>query len=433
MLGVLGIQQVSELFSDIPLKVRSNLELPLGLSEMEVVDRLSGLLRKNATAVETPCFLGAGAYSHYVPSAVGHITSRSEFYTSYTPYQPEISQGMLQSLFEYQSMICELTAMDAANSSMYDGSTALGEAARMCRRLHKGNRFLIPKALNKDKVSVLENYLVGTDVQILRYDYDPRDGCTVLDNVSALLKNEVCGLYAELPGFLGVIDPGIMEMKKMLGEVPLVVGVNPICLGLVRPPGEMGADIVVGEGQPLGSSMNYGGPMLGLFACRQEHVRKMPGRVVGLTADSRGQEAFCLTLQTREQHIRRSAATSNICTNEALSAVAAAVYLSILGAEGLVGLGKRNMERAKRLMNMLDRIDLVKSPLFEAYHFNEFCIELPVRPEKVNKLLLRKGIIGGLPLAEHVPDLPNCMLLASTEMHTDEMQESLVRALKEVL
>lgn len=433
MLSLLGIQKVSELFSDIPLKVRSDLKMPLGLSEMEVVQRLSNILSKNATTVDTPCFLGTGAYSHYVPSAVGHITSRSEFYTSYTPYQPEISQGMLQSLFEYQSMVCELTAMDAANSSMYDGSTALGEAARMCRRMHKGNRFLIPKALNKDKSNLLENYLIGTGVQILRYEYDPRDGCMSLDDFSTLLKNEVCGAYAELPSFLGVIDPSIMEMKKMMGDIPLVIGVNPLCLGLVRPPGEMGADIVVGEGQPLGSSMNYGGPLLGLFACRQEHVRKMPGRVVGLTADSRGQEAFCLTLQTREQHIRRSTATSNICTNEALNAVAAAVYLSILGTEGLVQLAKRNVERAKRLMNMLGRINLVKSPLFEAYHFNEFAIELPVRPEKVNKLLLRKGIIGGLPLAEHIPELSNCMLLASTEMHSDETQEHLVRALKEVL
>lgn len=433
MLDMLGMTQMSELFSDIPLNVRRELELPLGLSEMEVVGRLSNLLRKNATVIDTPCFLGAGAYPHYIPSAVGHITSRSEFYTSYTPYQPEISQGMLQSLFEYQSMICDLTAMDAANSSMYDGSTALGEAARMCRRLHKGNRFLIPNTLNKDKVSVLENYLSGTGVRTLRYDYDPQDGGMIRDDFPALLKNELCGVYAELPSFLGIIDPGIMDIKEMIGDIPLVMGVNPICLGLVRPPGEMGADIVVGEGQTLGSSMNYGGPLLGLFACRQEHVRKMPGRVVGLTTDNKGQQAFCLTLQTREQHIRRSGATSNICTNEALNAVAAAVYLSIMGAEGLVQLGKRNVERTGRLMNMLGDLDSIRSPFFEAYHFNEFVIELPMKPEKVNELLLRKGIIGGLPLAEHIPELSNCMLMASTEMHSDEVQDSLIGALKEVL
>jgi len=434
MLALLGLEDVSELFSDIPAAVRRGLDLPQGMGEMEVVDYLATILRRNATAAETPCFLGAGAYLHYVPAAVEHILSRSEFYTSYTPYQPEISQGMLQALFEYQSLVCEITAMDAANSSMYDGSTALGEAARMCRRLHKGSHFLIPQAMNRDKVSVLENYLTGTGVQLLRYAYDDRDGCIVLDEVSSLLSAEdVCGVYAEMPNFFGVMDPGLMELKDLMGDSPLVLGVNPLCLGVTRPPGDMGADIVVGEGQPLGSRLSYGGPMLGLFACRQEHVRKMPGRVVGLTVDSRGQEAFCLTLQTREQHIRRSSATSNICTNEALNAVGAAVFLSLLGGEGLVELGKRNMERAKRLMGMMGRIDLVKAPRFEAYHFNEFVAELPVRPEKVNRLLLAKGIIGGLPIADHIPGMHNSMLIASTEMHSDQMQDDLVRALREVL
>lgn len=434
MLALLGIQDVSELFSDVPASVRCRLDLPEGLSEMEVVDRLAAILAKNATAAEMPCFLGGGAYLHYVPAAVEHIISRSEFYTSYTPYQPEISQGMLQSLFEYQSLVCEITAMDAANSSMYDGSTALGEAARMCRRLQKGNRFLVPRALNRDKSSVLENYLVGTGVETLRYDFDPRDGCMTLEALSMQIsQNEICGMYVEMPNFLGVMDPSIMELKTMLGEIPLVVGVNPLCLGVTKPPGEMGADIVVGEGQPLGSRLSYGGPMLGLFACRQEHVRKMPGRVVGLTTDSRGQDAYCLTLQTREQHIRRSNATSNICTNEALNAVAAAVHLSILGGQGLAALGRRNIERSRRLMNMLGRIDSVRSPLFDACHFNEFVIELPVKPDKVNRLLLAKGIIGGLPLAEHLPERQNCMLLASTEMHSDQDQDDLVRTLKEVL
>ncbi len=434
MLALLGMNDVSELFSDIPAALRREPDLPQGRDELGVMRELETLLSRNLPASAAPCFLGGGVYHHFIPAAVEHIVSRSEFYTSYTPYQAEISQGMLQALFEYQSLVCEISGMDVANSSLYDGASALGEAARMCRRLRRGTRFLVPAAMSAERAAVLESYLRGSGVESRRYGYGDEDGQMALEDIRRqLAEGDVCGLYAEMPNFLGIMDPGLMELREILGDVPLVIGVNPICLGVAAPPGEMGADIVVGEGQPLGSPLNYGGPLLGLFACRQEHMRKMPGRVVGLTADARGEDAYCLTLQTREQHIRRSRATSNICTNSALGALAAAVHLSLLGAEGLRDLAQKNMERASRLMGLLSELPGVRSPRFNAFHFNEFAIELPLSPEEVSRRLLDEGIVGGLPLGRHLAERKDCMLLASTEMHSDEDQDRLLQALEGIL
>ncbi|MCL1904869.1 MAG: aminomethyl-transferring glycine dehydrogenase subunit GcvPA [Methanomassiliicoccaceae archaeon] len=433
MLERLGFSSAEELFADVPSDVRTKLDIGNGLSEMDTVAKISDMLKKNTTSADVPCFMGMGAYRHYVPATVDHVTGISEFYTSYTPYQPEISQGMLQALFEYQSVICELTGMDASNSSMYDGATALGEAARMCSRMAKGKTFVIPEALSSDKRSVLRNYLIGTDIRTRTYGFDKRTGSLLLEDISdAVNKGDVCGVYAEMPNLFGCLDKNVASIRSKIGDVPLVIGVNPMCLPIVRPPGEIGADIAIGEGQPMGTRLGYGSPLLGMFACRQEHIRKMPGRVVGMTSDADGRTAFCLTLQTREQHIRRSSATSNICTNEALTAVAAAVYAITMGAKGMIDNAKKNMERSKTLMSMLSKVKGVGS-VFDNVHFNEFVIRLSKDPKKVNSELLKKGVIGGVPMKGHVKGMDDCMLVTTTEMHSDEDHKKFVGALKEVL
>jgi len=316
---------------------------------------------------------------------------------------------------------------------MYDMSTALGEAARMCSRISKGKTFLIPEALNAERNSVLENYLTGTGIRTARYGFDKRTGSLLLDDISSeIRKNDVCGVYAEMPNLFGCLDRNVASIKALIGNVPLVIGADPLCMSIVRPPGDMGADIAIGEGQVLGTRIGFGSPLLGLFACRQEHIRKMPGRVVGLTEDTEGRRAFCLTLQTREQHIRRSSATSNICTNEALSAVGAAVYVSVLGAKGMIDIAKKNMERARTLMSMLSRIKGIEI-VFDNVHFNEFAVRLQKDPSEVNKALLKKGVMGGVPLKGHVKGMDDCMLLATTEMHSDSDHKELADALTEVL
>ncbi len=433
MLQEMGLKSVEDLFVDIPKAVRTDgLTLPDGMSELELRRELVSMLSANRTADSHPCFLGAGIYNHFIPAAVRTIVGRSEFITSYTPYQAEISQGMLQSLFEYQSYIAELTAMDAVNSSNYDWSTALGEAATMCHRILPKRTFLIPEAMSWDKRSVLKNYVAGAKLNVVEYSYDPFTGELDLDSIREKMTEDVCGIYAEVPNLFGIIDSQAPKLKQEFPNVPLVVGVNPLSLALVKPPGEYGADIVIGEGQPLGLPMNVGGPSLGLFACRMEHVRKMPGRLIGMTRDQDGRRAFCMTLQTREQHIRRSKATSNICTNEALLAVAVSAYLGMTGSKGLRSLARINMKRTDELMERLADIDGFDAPVFSGAHFNEFVVKTPLRPEKLNKLLLRHGIIGGLPLQKHVPRLTEHMLLTATEMTSDEDMDRLLKALREV-
>jgi len=433
MLKELGIASVDELFSDIPPSVRTEgIPLPPGRSEMEVIRDVRAMLSSNVTAADHPCFLGGGVYNRFIPSAVRSVVSRSEFLTSYTPYQAEISQGMLQALFEYQSYIAELTGMEAVNSSNYDAATALGEAATMCHRVNERRKFLIPRAINCEKRSTLRNYTEGAGMEIVEYAFDPRTGEADLDDLRAKLDGDVSGVYIEVPNFLGIMDRRATELKAELKDALLVVGVDPISLGVLKAPADYGADIVIGEGQSLGSPMNYGGPLLGLFGCRQELVRKMPGRVIGMTQDLEGKRAFCMTLQTREQHIRRSKATSNICTNEALMAVAAAVYLAVVGRDGLRAVAESNMAHARKLRDVLAEVKGVECPVLDAPFFNELPARMPIKPEKLAKVLLRKGIIGGLPLGRHVPELGDCMLFAATELTTDEDIERLAKALEVV-
>ena len=431
MLKRLGIDSVDELFSDIPASVRTDgIPLPPGMSEVEVIREVTDILSANISTYDHPCFMGGGVYHHFIPSAVKAIASRSEFVTSYTPYQAEISQGMLQALFEYQSYIAELTGMEAVNSSNYDAATALGEAATMCHRVNGRRKFLIPELISCDKRSVLRNYVGGAGMEIVEYAYDRRTGEADMEDLRRKADGEVGGVYVEVPNFLGVMDRQATEMKAAIGDALLVVGADPISLGLLKAPGDYGADIVIGEGQSLGSPMNFGGPLLGLFGCRQELVRKMPGRVVGLTRDAEGKRAFCMTLQTREQHVRRSKATSNICSNEALMAVAAAAYLAIVGRDGLKAVARSSMANARKLRDALASVNGVECPVLDAPFFNELPARLPIKPEKMSKVLMRNGIIGGIPLAKHVPEMGDCMLFAATEMTTDKDIEKLVEAME---
>ena len=431
MLKELGVGSVDELFSDVPSSIRTeSAGIPDGLSEMDVMRTVRSMLCTNITVTDRPCFLGGGVYDHFVPSAVTSIVSRSEFLTSYTPYQAEISQGILQALFEYQSFMAELTGMEVVNSSVYDGATALGEAATMCQRINEKDVFLVPRVMSADKRDVLRNYAKGAGIRVVEYDHDLGTGEMDLDDLRSKVDGNVSGIYAEVPNFLGVIDRQVTEMREEFKGPVLVVGVDPISLGVLKAPADYGADIVIGEGQSLGSPMNFGGPLLGLFGCRQEFVRKMPGRVIGLTRDAAGRRAFCMTLQTREQHIRREKATSNICSNESLMAVAASVFLAVTGGKGLATLARRNMERARRTMDAVSAIEGYACPTQGSFHFNEFMVRTPIPPEEVSKRLMRQGIIGGLPLGRHVPSLRGCMLSAATERTTNEHVDRLVAALE---
>jgi glycine dehydrogenase subunit 1 len=432
MLRTMGLRSVEELFADIPADVRiPRLDLPDGLPEDVVVARVNAILSANRTVVDMPTFLGGGSYDHFVPASVRAITGRSEFYTSYTPYQPEISQGLLQALWEYQSLICELTGMDAANTSMYDGSTALGEAARMAYRLRGGRIFLIPRALRHNRRAVLANYVLGTGIEVREIDYDHETGMLDLAKLKQALSPDVCGVYVENPNFFGRFEEQLAEIRASTQAV-FVVGVNPIAQAVIRPPGDFGADIVIGEGQPLGTQMNFGGPLLGMFACRQEHIRKMPGRVIGLTRDANGHRAFCMTLQTREQHIRREKAMSNICTNESLLAVAAAAYLSILGANGLRRVAAENIRRARDLAAAINKIPGFTAPNFRGAHFNEFVVRREKGYADVHRVLLAKGIHGGLPLTRQLSELKDAALFATTGRHTPEAVARLLAALEAI-
>jgi glycine dehydrogenase subunit 1 len=433
MLAFLGLSSMQELFNDIPPQVRVEaLALPPGMGEQEVVEKFDRTLSLNRAADRVPTFLGAGYYDHYVPAAVDAILSRSEFYTSYTPYQPEVSQGMLQALWEYQALVCELTGMDAANSSLYDGSTALGEAAIMSARITGRTEYVIPRAISWEKKAVLRSYAAGPGLRVREVDYDRDVGGLDLGALGQAVGQDTAGVYVESPNLLGVLEEHLEEVREASADAVLTVGVNPISLGILEAPGEAGADIVIGEGQCLGGALNYGGPSLGVFACRQEHVRRMPGRVIGATRDADGRRAFCMTLQTREQHIRRDKAMSNICTNEALMAVGAAVFLALLGRTGLRDLAWRNVRQAKELMARLSRLRGFRVPRFRGTVFNEFTLEAPRPYGEAHRHLLAAGVQGGLPLAPHLPELERCALFTTTERHTREDHEALARALGEL-
>jgi glycine dehydrogenase subunit 1 len=432
MLAAIGASSVDELFADIPAEVLKRYR-PLGLpphSELEVARELGRLAGENLDPREFISFLGGGIYDHFIPAVVEHLISRAEFYTAYTPYQAEISQGTLTWMFEFQTMVCELTGMEVANSSMYDGATALAEALFMASRVTGKRRFLLAESINPFYRQVLKTYAWAADLELRELPYDEQGQLDreALDRALAS-GPEVGGLLIQSPNFFGIIED-LEGLKELLGQALLIVSVNPISLGLLRPPGEFGADIVVGEGQALGNPPNFGGPLLGLFATRQKYLRQMPGRVSGQTVDAEGKTGYVMALQTREQHIRRERATSNICTNEALCALAATIWLSALGREGLRELAELNLQKAHYLAERIGNIRGY-SLKFAGPFFNEFVVQLPKgrRAGQLLEALREAKILGGLDLSPY--GLEDSILVAVTEKRTKEELDLFVERLKE--
>ena len=443
MMREIGIESIEELYADVPQKfrLRRRLNLPDTKSEHEVRRVVEELLSRNDTSLDMLMFLGAGCWPHYVPAAVETIAQRTEFLTSYTPYQPEISQGLLQALFEYQSMICEITAMDVANSSMYDWASALGEAVRMAARLTHRNVALVPKTVHPEGLDTLRTYSEPAGIRVEPLDYDLETGQLDIEDLKEKLSGKTAAVYVENPTYLGFIETQVKEIAEETHdhEALLVVGVDPTSLGVLEPPGEYGADIVVGEGQPLGNQMNYGGPLLGIFACRDDLrlVRQMPGRVVGMTTTVKEEKrGFCMALQTREQHIRRERATSNICSNETLCSVAAAVYLALLGPKGLRELGETIMSKSHYAMQVLGKIDGVKTPVFKAPHFKEFTVNFDGTGRTVSEVhrgLLERQVHGGKDISKEFPELGESTLYCVTETHSKRDIDNLASALQQIL
>ena len=443
MIREIGMKSIDELYADIPEKylLKRPLKLPEALSEFEVRRHVEALLSKNKTCNDMSVFLGAGCWPHYVPAVVREIVQRSELLTCYTPYQPEISQGMLQALFEYQSMICELTDMGVANCSMYDWASALGEAARMAARLTRRSEILIPKIIHPERAATLHVYAEPVGISVKQIAYNSETGQISLEDLRSKISDRTAAVYIENPSYLGFIETQVDEISKETREhgALFIVGVDPTSLGILKPPGEYGVDIVVGEAQPLGNPMNFGGPLLGIFACRDDLklIRQMPGRIIGMTTTlDGGRQGFCMALQTREQHIRREKATSNICSNEALCSVAAAVYMALLGPEGLRELGETLMYKANYAMHLLSEIDCVKTPVFKSAHFKEFTVNFDgtdLSVEKMHEKLLQYGIHGGKDVSKEFPELGKTALYCVTEIHSKEEIERLATALEEIL
>lgn len=446
LLKEIGINSTDELYSDIPKELfnKKELKLPCAHSEYEVFKEVRNVLKKNKTVLDMPTFLGAGVWPHYVPAAVKAIISRGEFLTSYTPYQAEISQGMLQALFEYQSLMAELLEMPVVNASMYDWANALGEAALMAKRLTKKDVFLVPRIIHPERLSTLKTYAEPANIKVVQIEFNKDNGQLDLNDLESKLnefRGNVAGVYIENPSYLGFLETHVDKISNMTheNEALFVVGVDPVSLGVIRPPGDYDADIVVGEGQPLGNPLNFGGPLLGIFATKDDmkFIRQIPGRLIGMTRSEDGKyRGFVMTLQTREQHIRRERATSNICSNEALCAVAAAIYLSLLGKRGIVELGKTILYNSHYAMKKLNDIDGVKAPYFNAPHFKEFLAMFHregIGVEDIHKGLLSRGIHGGKIVKKEFPEFGESMLFCVTEIHTKRDIDMLALVIREII
>tara|TARA_B100000686_G_scaffold346168_1_gene432261 strand:+ start:9481 stop:10845 length:1365 start_codon:yes stop_codon:yes gene_type:complete len=434
MLSRLGVPEIASLFDSIPqaLRLEKPLELPDGLAEAELVAAMRRLQRHNFDPDEYIQFIGAGAYRHFTPSVINHLTSRSEFSTSYTPYQPEVSQGTLQAVFEFQTLVCMLTGMGIANASMYDGASALAEAVLMANRINGKPRVLLSSALHPEYRQVVGTYLRANGMEIREIPYTT-DGKT---NLKALLdgaNGETTAVVLQTPNFFGAVEEytGLGDALKEKNILLIVCVTEGISLGILKPPGERGADIVVGEGQSFGLPVSYGGPYVGFFASRENFIRQMPGRLAGETLDTEGRRAFVLTLSTREQHIRREKATSNICTNQGLCALAATIFLCVMGKKGMREIAEINLKKAEYLKKRLAKINGY-SIRFSAYTFNEFVLECPESAETVREKLLEENIIAGLPLGDYYPELKNGLLLCVTEANTTEEIDRLVDKLEQL-
>lgn len=419
MLETIGADSVEELFFDIPEKVRFKGEYNIKQAKSETVlmKELADLAAKNADLKSNASFLGAGVYDHYIPIIVDHVISRSEFYTAYTPYQPEISQGELQAIFEFQTMICELTGMDVANSSMYDGGTALAEAAMLSAGHTKRKKVLVSQTVHPESRDVLKTYAKGQNIDVVEVPY--KDGLTDIEALKSELDQDVAAVIVQYPNFFGLVEP-LKDIEPLVHDIKaqFVVSSNPLALGVLASPGSLGADIVVGDAQPFGIPTSFGGPHCGFFAVSKKLMRKVPGRLVGQTVDEDGKRGFVLTLQAREQHIRRDKATSNICSNQALTALAASVAMTALGKKGIKEMSVQNIQKAHYAKEAFKKKGF-ELPL-DGYHFNEFVIKLKKPVYEVNESLLEKGIIGGYDLSRSYSELENHMLIAVTELRTKE-------------
>ena len=421
LLAAIGLRNIDELFADIPDGYRNPpLELPAPMSELEIQRELSELAARNRPLASGPSFLGAGSYHHFIPSIVKAIMTRGEFLTAYTPYQPEVSQGTLQVIFEFQTMISALYGMEVANAGMYDGATSVAEAVLMACRVTRRQQVIVADTVSPAYRQVIDTYCQAQGITI---------DVTPADQVTGAITEATAGIVAQYPNFYGSL-----EDLQALGEAAhadgalLVVSADPLAMGMLKPPGEFGADIVTGEGQPLGIPPSFGGPYLGLFSCKQQYIRQMPSRLVGRTTDTEGRTGYVLTLQTREQHIRRERATSNICTNEALYALASSIYLAAIGRNGLRQVAELCYHKAHYAADAIDKLDGYSLPQSEQF-FQEFVVSCPASPAMINRRLMERNILGGFDVSDR---FENGMLLCVTEMNTRDEIDALVSALSEI-
>ena len=433
MLEVVGLHSLEELFSHLPpsLRIRGELSLPSGLSEEELIRVVKRLAKKNKPLSKFNSFLGGGIYPHYIPSPLNHLIGRAEFYTAYTPYQAEASQGSLQAIFEYQTYICLLTGMEVSNASLYDGATSLAEAVLMSLRIKRRSKVLICESIHPEYRAVLHTYLKGSDFLVEEIKFN-RDGFLDLDTLKEKIDDRVACVCIQSPNFFGLIEDleTINEIVKKKGILVILV-TNPVSLAILKEPAKLGADIVCGEGQVLGRACAWGGETFGWLATKRDYLRHLPGRIVGKTVDREGKESFCLTLQTREQHIRREKATSNICSNHSLNAIAGAIYLSLLGKEGLKKVALYSLNLAYYLYRCLEDIKEIKL-VFPSPFFNEFVWQVN-NSYQVWEALYSKSIIPGLMLEKFYPQLKDCILTSCTEIKTKEEIDDFVMCLKEVV
>ena len=431
MLEVVGVKSVSELFKDIPDKFDVDISIPESKDEFSVLRDLKELSEKNITLEDLSVFRGAGVYKHFVPSVVQAIASRGEFLTAYTPYQAEVSQGTLQMLFEFQTMICELTGMDVANSSMYDGASAAAEAALMAVRVRGGQKVLVSGSLHPEYIDTIKTYCFGSDISVETVAFDSETGQVDFADLEKKLTEDTSGFVLGYPNFFGIIE-NISEVRTKIGEkTMLIVCADPIALGILEAPGKLGADIVVGEGQSLGNSPSFGGPGLGFFASKESYIRKMPGRIIGETKDSDGRAGYVMVLQTREQHIRRSKATSNICSNHAFNALIASIYMSMIGSDGIREIAKRSFDKAHYLAERIGRTDRVRL-VFTGPFFNEFVAQFDCNLKEFNEQLLEDKILGPLELERFNEEMKGYGLICTTEANLNEEIEFFAGRLEEI-
>jgi len=431
MLSRIGVDSIEDLFVEIPESVRLNrsMDLPPPLAESELLRELRKLAGQNASVATHRSFLGGGAYNHFSPAAVDQLISRSEFYTAYTPYQPEISQGTLQAIFEFQTLICQLTGMDAANASMYDGASACAEAVLMSMRLTRRKKVLLSRALNPRYRETAATYSRYLDLQLVEVAI-AADGRTDMADLAAKLDDETAAVVIGYPNYFGSVEDlaGVAEATHAVGANLVAAVAEPVALGLLKSPGELGADIVVGDGQSFGLPLSFGGPYVGFFAARQKGLRAMPGRLVGETTDLDGKRGFVLTLATREQHIRREKATSNICSNQGLCALIATVYLALLGKQGLRELAEQNHAKAAYAREQISGLEGFSLP-FASPAFNEFVVRSDSGTDALLQKLQGQGFLAGIPLGSDYPELKDCFLVCVTEQNTRDEIDALVAAL----